>query len=121
MTAVGRAAVSMRTAPACRALGLPRASLYRGRRPAAVARDQVRRPHYAAPELLATRPNEVWSWDITRQLGLSQARGRARGDRERCRAREEVWATIGVCLPRFDAAEGRNYFRHCGYSATTRL
>jgi putative transposase len=32
-------------------------------------RDQVRRPHYAAPELLATRPNEVWSWDITRLLG----------------------------------------------------
>ena len=28
-------------------------------------RDQVRRPHYAAPDLLATRPNEVWSWDIT--------------------------------------------------------
>jgi len=24
-------------------------------------RDQVRRPAYAAPELLATRPNEVWS------------------------------------------------------------
>jgi putative transposase len=32
-------------------------------------RDQVRRPHYAAPELLATRPNEVWSWDITKLLG----------------------------------------------------
>ncbi len=32
-------------------------------------RDRVRRPHYAAPELLATRPNEVWSWDITRLLG----------------------------------------------------
>ena len=29
-------------------------------------RDQVRRPPYAAPELLATRPNEVWSWDITK-------------------------------------------------------
>jgi putative transposase len=28
-------------------------------------RHQVRRPHYAAPELLATRPNEVWSWDIS--------------------------------------------------------
>ena len=28
-------------------------------------RAQARRPHYAAPELLATRPNEVWSWDIT--------------------------------------------------------
>src|SRR3990170_2542404 len=32
-------------------------------------RNQVRRPHYAAPELLATRPNEVWSWDITKLLG----------------------------------------------------
>jgi putative transposase len=32
-------------------------------------RDQVRRPSYAAPELLATRPNEVWSWDITKLLG----------------------------------------------------
>lgn len=32
-------------------------------------RDQVRRPHYAAPELLASRPNEVWSWDITKLLG----------------------------------------------------
>jgi putative transposase len=32
-------------------------------------RAQVRRPHYTAPELLATRPNEVWSWDITKLLG----------------------------------------------------
>jgi len=32
-------------------------------------RDQVRRPHYTAPELLATRANEVWSWDITKLLG----------------------------------------------------
>ena len=32
-------------------------------------RDLVRRPHFAAPELLATRPNEVWSWDITKLLG----------------------------------------------------
>ena len=32
-------------------------------------RDQVRRPHYSAPELLATHPNEVWSWDITKLLG----------------------------------------------------
>ena len=133
MTAVADAAVSMRTTPACSALGLPRASWYRGRRRAAVARprptppraldpverqgvldllhtrfvdqapaqvhatlldegtyvcsprtmyrlldaaqeikerrDQVRRPHFAAPELLATRPNEVWSWDITKLLG----------------------------------------------------
>ena len=133
MTAVEQVATSIGAAPACRVLGVPRASLYRGRRPAAVARprpappraldaverhdvlellhtrfidqapaqvqatlldegtylcstrtmyrlldaadevkerrDQVRRPHYAAPELLATRPNEVWSWDITKLLG----------------------------------------------------
>ena len=134
MTAVTQAAPVLGTAPACRALGLPRASLYRGRRPAAVVRprpappraldpaerqtvlatlhserfldrapaqvhatlldegtylcsprtmyrvldaasevkerrDQVRRPQYAAPELLATRPNAVWSWDITKLLG----------------------------------------------------
>ena len=133
MTAVEEAAVTLGTAPACRASGVPRASLYRRRRPVAVLRprptppralevgerqgvldllhtrfidqapaqvhatlldegtylcsprtmyrildaahevkerrDQVRRPHYAAPELLATRPNEVWSWDITKLLG----------------------------------------------------
>jgi len=133
MTAVEEAAVTLGTAPACRASGVPRASLYRERRPVAVVRprpvppraldsverqavldllhtrfvdqapaqmhaalldegtylcsprtmyrvletaheikerrDQVRRPHYAAPELLATRPNEVWSWDITKLLG----------------------------------------------------
>ena len=133
MIAVHDATPTLGAAPACRALDLPRASLYRGRRPAAVARprpsppraltigerhavldllhtrfidqapaqvhatlldegtylcsprtmyrvlddaheikerrDQVRRPHYAAPELLATRPNEVWSWDITKLLG----------------------------------------------------
>ncbi len=32
-------------------------------------RDQARHPRYAAPELLASRPNEVWSWDITKLLG----------------------------------------------------
>lgn len=133
MIAVDEAAATLHTAPACDALGLPRASLYRRRQPARVVRprptppraldlverqtvltllhtrfvdqapaqvhatlldegtyhcsprtmyrlldaaheikerrDQVRRPHYAAPELLATRPNEVWSWDITRLLG----------------------------------------------------
>ena len=133
MIAVNDATTAMGTEPACRALGLSRATLYRGRRPAEVARprpappralalverhgvldllhtrfvdqapaqvhatlldegtylcsprtmyrlldaaheikerrDQVRRPHYAAPELLATHPNEVWSWDITKLLG----------------------------------------------------
>jgi putative transposase len=32
-------------------------------------RDQLRHPAYVKPELLATRPNQVWSWDITKLLG----------------------------------------------------
>jgi putative transposase len=32
-------------------------------------RAQVQRPNYAKPELLATAPNQVWSWDITRLHG----------------------------------------------------
>jgi putative transposase len=32
-------------------------------------RDQLRHPNYEKPELLATRPNEVWSWDITKLKG----------------------------------------------------
>jgi putative transposase len=32
-------------------------------------RDQLRHPQYPAPELLATAPNRVWSWDITKLLG----------------------------------------------------
>ncbi len=32
-------------------------------------RDQLVHPPYARPELLAQRPNELWSWDITKLLG----------------------------------------------------
>jgi putative transposase len=32
-------------------------------------RAQRRHPAYAAPELLATRPNQLWSWDITKLKG----------------------------------------------------
>jgi len=32
-------------------------------------RKHVQRPVYAKPELLATGPNEVWSWDITKLKG----------------------------------------------------
>ena len=31
--------------------------------------NQLRHPHYQKPELLATGPNQVWSWDITKLLG----------------------------------------------------
>lgn len=32
-------------------------------------RNQLRHPDYAKPELLATAPNQLWSWDITKLLG----------------------------------------------------
>ena len=32
-------------------------------------RNQLRHPHYEKPELLATGPNEVWTWDITKLKG----------------------------------------------------
>lgn len=32
-------------------------------------RDQLTHPNYTKPELLATGPNQVWSWDITKLLG----------------------------------------------------
>ena len=41
----------------------------RARRGAGAARTSSGIPCYAAPELLARRPNELWSWDITKLLG----------------------------------------------------
>jgi putative transposase len=35
-------------------------------------RDQLRHPQYHKPELLATGPNQVWSWDITKLLGSAK-------------------------------------------------
>jgi transposase InsO family protein len=32
-------------------------------------RRHVKRPGYSKPELLATAPNQVWSWDITKLKG----------------------------------------------------
>ncbi len=32
-------------------------------------RNQLRHPNHKKPELLATRPNQVWSWDITKLRG----------------------------------------------------
>ena len=134
MEAVAEAAPRVGIAVACAAVGVPRASFYRGRRPvvgrrprpsppralsqcertavvsalheprfvdwapaqvyaqlldegrylcsirtmqrllasrgeAQERRDQRIHPAYARPELLATKPNELWSWDITKLLG----------------------------------------------------
>jgi putative transposase len=33
-------------------------------------RDQLTHPGYAKPELLAKRPNELWSWDVERHEAL---------------------------------------------------
>lgn len=32
-------------------------------------RQQMKRTHYSKPELLATKPNQLWSWDITKLKG----------------------------------------------------
>jgi len=48
-------------------------------------RDQARRPVYHKPQLLASQPNAVWSWDITRLL--LQVR----------------WASLGVSVSVCDA------------------
>ena len=32
-------------------------------------RDQIRHPCHQAPELIASGPNQVWSWDITKMFG----------------------------------------------------
>ena len=32
-------------------------------------RDQLRHPNYTKPELIATAPNQVWTWDITKLRG----------------------------------------------------
>jgi putative transposase len=49
-----------------------RRTMYRildGRSEVRERRDQLRRPAYVKPELLATAPNQVWSWDITKLRG----------------------------------------------------
>jgi hypothetical protein len=68
MTAVADAAPAMGTAPACRALGLPRASLYRGRRPPVVAR-----PRPAPPRALASGARQAVLKALHSERFLDQA------------------------------------------------
>ena len=42
-------------------------------------RSQLTHPAYTKPELVATAPNQTWSWDITRLLGPEGSRHLARG------------------------------------------
>lgn len=52
------------------------------------------------------------------ELWFAKLKGLLRTARRR--TVEEVWTTVGECLASFSAIECRNYFRHCGYAATTR-
>ena len=36
-------------------------------------RNQRSHPCYTKPELVATGPNQTWSWDITRRIHISSA------------------------------------------------
>ena len=47
-------------------------------------RNQARHPSYAKPELVATAPNQVWTWDITKLKTLEKD-GRGKGQCEACR------------------------------------
>jgi putative transposase len=42
------------------------------RQPVRERRNQCRHPAYKTPELVATAPNQVWSWDITKLLGAQK-------------------------------------------------
>ncbi len=43
--------------------------ILRGMRQVRERREQLQHPNYQRPELLATAPNQVWSWDITKLRG----------------------------------------------------
>jgi len=49
-------------------------TMYRilGRQGQTTERRQQEVRHYTKPELLATKPNELWSWDITKLLGAAK-------------------------------------------------
>lgn len=58
-----KARTFVRCAPCIGSWEIPARSEVRERR------DQLCHPHYQKPQLLATAPNQVWSWDITKLLG----------------------------------------------------
>ena len=52
-------------------------------------RDQLTHPVYARPELLASQPNQVWSWDIERHEALEN-RAAVKGRGRRCIAGQRL-------------------------------
>src|SRR5262249_17256300 len=63
-------------------------------------RSQLRHPVYRKPELLATGPNQVWSWDITK------SRGRATGTYSSLSGPPDIFSryVVGWLLGRHESA-----------------
>ena len=63
---------------------------------------------YLPPYCPDLNPIELWFAKLKALLRTARRRTVA-----------ELWDTVGACLSLFSATECRNYFRHCGYAATT--
>jgi hypothetical protein len=79
-------------------------------------RDQLRHPHYQKPQLLATAPNQVWSWDITKLLGPAPKMGLQvpRCFRAQTASEGDLQASApatGRDLPRAGPAKGMSDYR----------
>lgn len=71
-------------------------------------RDQARHPAYVKPELCATAPNQVWTWDIT------DLKGPIRGNRYKLYVIQDLFSRLVVgwtIQPREDEALAREFHR----------
>jgi transposase len=77
-------------------------------------RDRIERAHAVLLYLPPYNPdfNPIELWFAKRKALLRTARARTI---------ETLWKTVAECVASFSPTECRNYFRHCGYVATTRL
>jgi len=80
-------------------------------------RDQLTHPHYQKPELLATAPNQLWSWDITKLLGPFRGLARLREHRQGSSrvSRGLLWGAVADGDRRFRRSRSRGsiLFRSC--------
>jgi transposase len=77
-------------------------------------RDRIERAHAVLLYLPPYNPdfNPIELWFAKRKALLRTARARTI---------ETLWKTVAECVASFSPTECRNYFRHYGYVATTRL
>jgi hypothetical protein len=62
-------------------------------------RNQFRHPAYAKPQLVATPPNQAWTWDITKLLGLVSTREAIRAFKAGCGGHSHVSAILTNAWP----------------------